>query len=324
MDAAAQVALAFRAVLRREPDAGGLATYVKALRRRGHDMAWLVGELARSDEFRSWEARQTAPAYPLDSAPPLAIRSRCSPAEQQALWDAVAQVWSGLGQSEPHWSVLTEDRFRRDRMDAAALAAFHESGEEEVRRLNAWLRRAGWTLPPDAVCAEYGCGVGRITRALARQFGRVTGFDVSAPHLAQARAQIAADQFGNAGFVQVRGPADLQSLAGIDLFYSVISLQHSPPPIIHDVLAHAFGGLRPGGCAFFQVPTYASGYSYDPATHRPTGEMEMHVLPQRTILDLAHGAGLVAAEVQPDWCVGRPGEWISSTFLLLKPAPPGV
>ena len=45
----------------------------------------------------------------------------------------------------------------------------------------------------------------------------------------------------------------------------------------------------------------------------------MHCVPQRVVLDLAHRAGLMVAEVQPDWCVGRPGEWISNTFLLLRP-----
>ena len=314
-----QVTLAFRAVLRREPDEGGLATYTEALR-GGRDLAWLVTQLSQSDEFRSLPGRLRPDLrFPLDSAPRLDIRSTLGPAEQQALWDQVAQVWSGLGEADPHWSVLTEDRYRRTALDAAALAVFRESGVGEVHRLNAWLRRAEWVLPPDAVCAEYGCGVGRITAPLARQFGRVIGFDVSPPHLAEARAALAAEQISNVSFVPVRGPADLAALDGIDLFYSVISLQHSPPPIIEAVLTRAFHGLRPRGCAFFQVPTYAAGYNYDLHRTAPTGEMEMHVLPQRRILQMAHEAGLVAAEIQPDWCVGRPGEWISSTFLLLRP-----
>ena len=315
-----QVVLAFRAVLRREPDAGGLATYTQALQ-DGRSLAWLVGQLSCSDEFRRLPGRMgPKSAFPLDSAPRLDIRSTAGPAEQQALWNHVAQVWSGLGEADPHWSVLTQDSYRRTVLDAAALATFRESGVGEVHRLNAWLRRAGWTLPPDAVCAEYGCGVGRITAPLARQFGRVIGFDVSPPHLAEAHAALAAERIANVSFVQVRGPDDLAALSGIDLFYSVISLQHSAPPIIEAVLTRAFHGVRPGGCAFFQVPTYAAGYSYDPAHSSLTGTMEMHVLPQRRILQIAHEAGLTVAEIQPDWCVGRPGEWISSTFLLVRAA----
>lgn len=326
-EAEAQVALAYRAVLRRDADPGGRARYTAALR-DGHDMAWLVEVLAGSDEFRALanpdEFRVAPPApalarrlYPQDSAPPLQVQTDCGPGELQALWDRVAAVWSGLGEADAHWSVLTEDRFRAPVLDAAALAAFHETGEGEAQRLEAWLRRAGVPFPADRACAEYGCGVGRITRALARRFRRVVALDVSAPHLRAAAADLAAAGIGNAELLQVRGPADLAALDGVDLFYSVISLQHSPPPVIMDVLRWAFAGLRPGGCAFFQVPTYAAGYAW-PSDAAVQEGMEMHFVPQRVILAAAHAAGLRALEVQPDWCIGRDDEWISNTFLLRK------
>ena len=311
-----QVGLAYRAVLRREPDPDGLAQYAKALR-EGRNLAWLVEQLAGSDEFRNAAPAKAGPTFPLDEAPPMPVQASVSPAALQALWDKVASVWSTLGEQDPHWSVLTEDRFRARKMDAAALAAFHETGQGEVRRLNAWLRRAG-IAPPHAVCAEYGCGVGRITRSLALQFDRVLAFDVSASHLRQAASQMAADGITNVTFHQVGGATDLAALAGIDLFYSVISLQHSPPPIILDVLQHAFAGLRPGGCAFFQLPTYGTGYAFPQADGAQDG-MEMHFVPQQAVFAAAYEAGLKVIEVQPDWCTGRPGEWISNTFLLQKP-----
>ena len=158
--------------------------------------------------------------------------------------------------------------------------------------------------------------MGRITRNLAPLFRRVIGFDVSAPHLRAAAAGLAADGCSNVELVQVRSPADLAALQGMDLFYSVISLQHSPPPVIMDVLRRAFAGLRPGGCAFFQVPTYAQGYAYPAEVAAEV--MEMHFVPQGAVLAAAHRAGLRVAEVQPDWCTGRPGEWISNTFLLVR------
>ncbi len=321
-DAAVQVGLAYRAVLRRAADSDGLARYTTALQ-GGRDMAWLVEVLADSDEFRAaLPTPELPPApesrlYPLDAAPPMAVQTECGADELQALWDRVAAVWSRLGEADAHWSVLTEDRFRAPSLDAAALAAFHETGEGEARRLDAWLHRSGVSLPAGGVCAEYGCGVGRITRALARRFRRVLAFDVSAPHLRAAAADLAASEIGNVELLQVRGPADLATLDGTDLFYSVISLQHSPPPVIMDVLRRAFAGLRPGGCAFFQVPTYGAGYAWPSEAARQVG-MEMHFVPQRTILAAAHDAGLRVLEVQPDWCIGRDGEWISNTFLLRR------
>lgn len=316
--AEAQVTLAYRAVLRRDPDPAGLADYAAALR-GGRDMAWLVAILTASGEF---QAAPHVPAgtrglYPQDAAPPMQVQADCGPDELQRLWDRVAAVWSGLGESDAHWSVLTEDRFRAPVLDAAALAAFHETGEGEALRLEAWLRRAGVAPSTDWICAEFGCGVGRITRALARRFRQVVAFDVSAPHLGAAAMDLAAAGIGNVALTRVRGPADLAALDGVDLFYSVISLQHSPPPVIMDVLRRAFAGLRRGGCAFFQVPTYARGYAW-PSRDAEQAGMEMHFVSQRAVLAAAHDAGLRVLEVQPDWCVGRDGEWISNTFLLRK------
>ena len=304
--------LAYRAVLHREADPGGLTTYAAELR-AGRSLAWLVETLSNSGEFRA--GAQTANPFPLDTAPPMPFT--LGGEELQALWGRVTATWSGLGQTDPHWSVLTEARFLAERMDAAALAVFHETGEGEMHRLEAWLRRSGVALPAGAVCMEYGCGVGRVTRALARRTGRVVAFDVSPPHLRAAAAQIAEDGITNVEFVQVRGPADLLALDGADLFFSVISLQHSAPPIILDVLERAFAGLRPGGLAFFQVPTYAVDYAW-PAPAATAGEMEMHFVPQHVIFGAAHRAGLRVLEVQPDWCIGRTGDWISNTFLLQK------
>ena len=322
------VRLAYKAVLRRDPDPSGFATFTAALR-NGHSVPWLIEQLAASDEYhaltRPTAPLQVQPVSALSFALPMQLDPDSTPAELQALWDHVARTWSVLGETEPHWSVLTADEFKADALTPAALDAFHRSGEQEVFRLNAWLRRAGIIPDPAAICAEYGCGVARITRPLARQYRRVRAFDVSAPHLRAARAQVEAEGIGNIDFIHVAGPADLAALDGIDVFYSLIALQHSPPPIILDVLARAFSALRPGGYAFFQLPTFATDYQYSARTHLQqvaTGtatEMEVHFVPQHAVLALAHRAGLTVAEIQPDMCIGNHDRWISNTFLLVRP-----
>ncbi len=320
-DPADLVRLAFRVVLHREVDPEGLATYLRLLG-EGRDLLWIVESLTDSQEYRTLnEPPPPVLPYPLDSAPPMHIEAATEPAALQALWDHVAATWSTLGETDAHWSVLTEDRYRAEALDGAALADFLAAGEGEVHRLDAWLRRSGMALPAEGTCIELGCGVGRITRSLARRFTRVVALDVSASHLRAAAAQMAAEGIGNVELAQIRGQADLIELEGADLFFSVISLQHSPPPIILDVLARAFAGLRPGGFAFFQVPTYALDYDYPKPAASP-GTMEMHFVPQHAVFALAHRAGLRPLEVQPDWCVGRPGEWISNTFLFVKDAQP--
>ena len=151
---------------------------------------------------------------------------------------------------------------------------------------------------------EYGCGVGRCTVWLARRFRRVVAFDISQPHLDAARVATAARGIDNVEFVLVRGPDDLSALNGADVFYSILVLQHNPPPIAIDILDAVFRGLKRGGVAFFQIPTYADDYSFETEDYntfvRAKKEMEMHFVPQRTIFDLAFRHGLRSVEVQPD------------------------
>jgi 2-polyprenyl-3-methyl-5-hydroxy-6-metoxy-1,4-benzoquinol methylase len=340
-DLKATVRLAYMAVLRREPDEGGLAAYVSALR-EGHDLAWLVGVLSRSDEFLNLVRRsevltsaptekQGRPACLLNQWDSMQIDARCSAAEIQMLWDHLAKTWSQLGDSEPYWSVLTDEKFRARRLGQEQLAYFYGTGNFEVRQFNACIQRAGLNVRPDAVCAEYGCGVGRVTHSLARECARVLAFDVSAPHLRTAQARMHEDGIQNVEFIHVTGKESLSALHDIDIFYSFIVLQHSPPPIILDVLEHAFSAIRPGGYAFFQVPTFSAEYSYSATAHvqqiahghNSSGgnpdDMEVHFVPQHMVLDLAYRAGLRTVEVQPDMWAGNVDRWISNTFLLARP-----
>src|SRR5690606_35365601 len=91
---------------------------------------------------------------------------------------------------------------------------------------------------------------------------RVVAFDISQNHIDAARRALEERGVTNVDFVLVRGPDDLRHLEGVDLFFSIIVLQHNPPPIIVDILKAAFEGLKPGGILYFQVPTYGADYSF--------------------------------------------------------------
>jgi SAM-dependent methyltransferase len=83
--------------------------------------------------------------------------------------------------------------------------------------------------------------------------------------------------------------------------------------------------LKSGGVAYFQLPTYAVGYHFDVASYfssspSPGASLEMHVLPQSTVFEIAEDEGCRVLEVQPDNCVGA-AHWISNTFLVSKITP---
>jgi SAM-dependent methyltransferase len=188
-----------------------------------------------------------------------------------------------------------------------------------MRDICAILDRAG-ILPSDIPRAfEFGCGVGRVTPFLAETFRQVTAADVSNSHLTLAREQTRGAP--NVVFTLAEN-AEFGMSETFDFWFSKIVLQHNPPPVIAMILSRALSLLAPGGVAIFQVPTYALGYRFclhDYMAKLPDrGEIEMHVLPQPVVFNIARSAGCEVLEVLNDGAAGNPRAWTSNTFVLRK------
>lgn len=312
------VSALYRAILEREPDEAGFAYFMQRLE-QGAPLGEIVREFFASEECRI----KGLAGLGGEVLPANAIDLDLSPSQRQSLWEHVAKVWNKLGRDEPYWSVLAAEEFRASNLSSAGtIDRFYESGRYDVERVAGYLSRNGRDLPETGVCVDYGCGLGRTTLWLARRCARVLAVDVSEAHLALAREALAARGVTNVDFHLLRSRHDLDVIQGFDFFHSVLVLQHNPPPLIADVLSMALTGLRAGGCAFFQLPTYGAGYSwqFDAYVQEtvPFQQMEMHVLPQSAVFALAAKAGCVPLEVEPDSCTGIP-DWISNTFVFVKP-----
>jgi len=129
-------------------------------------------------------------------------------------------------------------------------AVFWARGEEE---LDSVLDPVGARLEPTDDVVEIGCGVGRITRVLARRAASVRALDISARMLARAREY-------NHGLDEVEWLlGDGVSLAPIadasaDACVSHVVFQHIPDPAITLGYVREIGRvLRPGGWAAFQI-----------------------------------------------------------------------
>lgn len=115
---------------------------------------------------------------------------------------------------------------------------------------------------------EIGCGTGRITRALARQFGEVWAVDISAEMVRQARLALRdfshAHAFQNNGrdlsVVRRSGIPALLGRVGLvepllfDFAFSYIVFQHIPSyEVIESYVREVHRLLRPGALFKFQV-----------------------------------------------------------------------
>lgn len=237
--------------------------------------------------------------------------------------------WTRLGEADPLWAVCVDPARRGGRWDPAEFLA---SGRAEITALLVSLDRLG-LCPGRAAALDFGCGAGGLTGALATHFAAVTGVDISAPMLDQARALHAGNE--RCRFVHNDSPA-LRMLASesIDLVYSSLVLQHMPTGLAGGYLAEFLRVLRPGGAIVILVPgahrRTPRGVVYARAPHRLIGliqrrcfgypaPMQMHVLPASLVQEMIepHGGRLAATLPHP----GYGGHWRMVQHVIVRDSP---
>ena len=263
-------------------------------------------------------AENTNTLKPLDW-PPIRVDVRVSHAQLDAMIKRVEANFQHMGEVEPHWSVLSADRFLAANI-AATEVEFFRSGREPVTNFIATLERSGLAANEFPTCFELGCGVGRSTIWLAEHFRNVIAADISAPHLKLAESAAARWQRQNVDFLLANRVGSIEVAPPFDIFFSVIVLQHNPPPIIRALLSSAFDRLPPRGVAYFQVPTYRLGYTFDADAYLASpinlGTPEMHVLPQPELHRLIAERGCRVIEMREDGAAG--GHNVSNRILVQK------
>jgi SAM-dependent methyltransferase len=225
--------------------------------------------------------------------------------------------WHRLGLLDPHWSVLTNETYRASNIPHSE-APFYESGKPDVERLERTAERCGISLTGLTDCFELGCGVGRMTVWLAELFERVVAADISPTHLSVARQALNRLDRGNVDLVHLHSFAALEAMPQFDVFFSFIVLQHNPPPLIVALLKAVLGKLRPGGVAYFQVPTYRLDYRFEIDEYlrkaSPMDGMEVHAIPQHILFEILHQSGCRLLECREDHWTGDYGTISNSIF----------
>ena len=157
--------------------------------------------------------------------------------------------WNVLGREDPYRAILTGT-------DAApgewAIEEFFATGRTDAMRFMADLNR----IMPDVAkqrALDFGCGVGRVTRALADHFESVVGVDVADSMIARARTLN--EDRRNCRFVANRS-VHLRRFgdATFNVVYSRLVLQHIPPQLLRRYIPELVRVTEPGGILVFQLP----------------------------------------------------------------------
>lgn len=245
---------------------------------------------------------------------------KCSNRQMDIIFEMTKQTWLQLGNTQPYWSVLTNNKYRFENMGEKEVSDFYASGQEQLSAIIKTLIRndviSDKSEAKDLDITEVGCGVGRVTKYLAQAFHRVAAIDISARNMEIASAMI---QEENVSFTLYKKLEDYSRMPSTDIVYSVIVLQHNVPPVIEYILQAMLHSLKIGGVALFQVPTYREAYEFK-AEEYISGlqdyKMEMHILPQKRIFEIAYANGCIPMEVYQDTWSGQ--DDFSCTFVMKK------
>lgn len=229
------------------------------------------------------------------------------------------------------WAVLTAPDKRGKRWDPAE---FFRTGVEAVDGVLGEARARGLNIRRHRAL-DFGCGVGRLTQALARHFDEVWGVDIAPAMIELAESY---NRYGEKCRYVVNEAGDLSRFPDgyFDFILSLITLQHMPPETAKGYLKEFVRVLAKGGVLIFQaaaepttVPTgsvarlgraigglFPAGLCRAYRGLRHGHHIDMYGIPRAEVMDLLSENGASVLEALEDTSAG--GQWTSFHYFAQK------
>jgi 2-polyprenyl-3-methyl-5-hydroxy-6-metoxy-1,4-benzoquinol methylase len=237
--------------------------------------------------------------------------------------------WDSLGRQDPLRAILARPEEKKD--VPWDVEKFFQSGVFEIESM----LRYGESFRPlrqKKSALDFGCGVGRLTEALAAHFEHVCGVDISPAMIQHARKY---QHSGGRSEYILNETGDLRRFweGQFDFIYSSITLQHMPARYAKKYIAEFLRVLNRDGLLLFQLPSRRAGSLarvrslahelFDPMLHPIRPRVVMRGIPQREVVQLLAGHGGEILDIAADESAGP--EWESYRYLVTKasqsPAP---
>lgn len=186
--------------------------------------------------------------------------------------EAIRDGWNHAAREDALFNIITDPAYRGGSWPEGE---FFAHGQREIDALIEHLDGLGLRGPRRRRALDFGCGVGRLTQALAGEYARVIGVDISVEMIERARGY---NRHGTRCSYQVNDAADLGGLESkrFDLIYSRITLQHIPADLQRGYVHEFVRVLAPQGLASFQIPE-------GPEYHHPDAWLSMYGVPRSTV-----------------------------------------
>lgn len=237
--------------------------------------------------------------------------------------EKIQEHWEKLGKVDPLWAVMSLESKKGNKWN---VKDFFQTGAKEIDGVMKYIKKLNFNLKKGKAL-DFGCGVGRLTQALAKHFKLVVGVDIALSMIELAKKY---NRFGKRVkyFVNKTNSLSRFKSSEFDFIYSSITLQHMKTKYAKEYLKEFLRILSPGGLLVFQLPSRPLGlqnlrriipmpllYFYFWLKKQPT--MEMHWLPRTKVENFLKELGAKILAVERDY-VATGNQWESYKYFVTK------
>lgn len=230
--------------------------------------------------------------------------------------------WDLLGERDPMWAILSDPNMKGGKWNEEE---FFATGVSTVKIFLDTATALDLRIPR-AAALDFGCGVGRLTQALAEHFDVVVGCDVSESMIRRAREL---NRHPAKCRYELNTEPDLRCFRDqeFDFCLTFLVLQHMKTAYAMAYIAEFCRVLRPNGVLLFQIPTACMVPGAPPPPEdvpgaaprrHPDGIIEMYATPLHDIIRLLADKGLDVMALRSDGSAGP--EFLSHEIWAVKRA----
>jgi SAM-dependent methyltransferase len=210
--------------------------------------------------------------------------------------------WESLAERDALFAILTDQSRVGGKWN---VAEFMATGEAEIETVMHHLAGIGCIPNYAGKALDFGCGVGRVTQALAPRFTSCVGVDISRQMIEKARSL---NLYAHCRYLANSGEQLAFADASFSFIYSNIVLQHVPRRFSTAYLREFVRVLAPGGLLVFGVQDSFAAPDVSSLLVRVrhvlrirsriraaagVGDMQMHCLPERVVRKALGSARIV-------------------------------